>query len=172
MSCRNGHFTFVNIDHLSQRHYNLLVLSFVVHCSITVDKVLEFCKIMCNIVLTLVSFYILSQLCYFFSRNNWRCHFISWECLSPGVTDNKGLQCSSQMWLRQQSTLHWGGTLWQDQSAGVGGPNKSQPALYRLYPTVISGGTRVYYSQPWRSDSSDYKIELIPIMFKQFSELQ
>lgn len=52
MGLRDGHFTFVNIYHLSQRHCNLLVLSFVVHCSITVDKVLEFCKIMCNIVLT------------------------------------------------------------------------------------------------------------------------
>lgn len=63
MGLRNGHFTFVNIYHLSQRHCNLLVLSFVVHCSITVDKVLEFCKIMCNIVL---ASFIMSQLCFFY----------------------------------------------------------------------------------------------------------
>lgn len=91
MGLRNGHFTFVNRNHLSQRHCNLLVLSFVVHCSITVDKVLEFCKIMCNIVPTLVIFHFCHG--YFFSMNNWRCQqsFISSECLSPGLTDNKDL---------------------------------------------------------------------------------
>lgn len=46
-----------------------------------------------------------------------------------------------------------------------GGSNKSQPALNRLCPTVNSGGTWVYYSQLWRSDSSDHKIWLIPLKF-------
>lgn len=64
MGLRNGHFTFVNIYHLSQRHCNLLVLSFVVHCSITVGKVLEFCKIMCNIVLTLVIFHFVTVMLF------------------------------------------------------------------------------------------------------------
>lgn len=60
---KNGHIIFVNMYHLSQRHCNLLVLSFVVHCSITVDKVLEFRKIMCNIVPIWI---ILSWLCFYF----------------------------------------------------------------------------------------------------------
>lgn len=37
------------------------------------------------------------------------------------------------------------------------GLHESQLALYRLYPTVISGGTWVYYSWLWWSDNSDYK---------------
>lgn len=121
MGLRNGHFTLVNIYHWSQRHCNLLLLSFVVHCSITVDKVLEFCMIMCNIVLMLIFFSFCHS--YLFYINHWRCQqsLISSECLSPGLTDHKDLKCSSQMWLRQQSTLHWGGTLWQDQSAWIGG---------------------------------------------------
>lgn len=86
MGLENGHLTFVNIYHLSQRHCNLLVLSWVVHCSITVDKVLEFCMIMCNIVLTL---FICVTALFWFSTNNRRCQrsLISSECLSPGLMD-------------------------------------------------------------------------------------
>lgn len=73
MGLRSGHFTFVNIYHSSQRHCNLLVLSFVVHCSITVDKVLEFCNDYVQYCSHISTFFILSRLC-FFSINNWRCH--------------------------------------------------------------------------------------------------
>lgn len=123
----------------NQGHCNLLVLSFVVHCSITVGKVLEFCKIMCNIVLILVFFSHFVIISVYI--NNWRCQqslkFL--ECLSPGLLDQKNLKCLTKMWQRQHSTLHWGALC----DRGVGW-QKSQPALHRLCPTVIPGGTRVY----------------------------
>lgn len=105
MGLRNGHFTFVNILSLSQNHCNLRLLSFVVHCSITVDEVLEFCKIPCSIVLTLITFNLVAVLLF---ATDWRCHLsiISSECLLLGLTDHKDLKCLSQMWLRQQSTFH------------------------------------------------------------------
>lgn len=104
MGLRSGHFTFVNIYHSSQRHCNLLVLSFVVHCSITVDKVLEFCNDYVQYCSHISTFFILSRLC-FFSINKLEVSLISSACSSPGLTDDKDLQCSTRTWLRQQSTL-------------------------------------------------------------------
>lgn len=165
LGLRDGHFHLCKYISLSsQRHCNRLVLSFVVHCSITVDKVLEFCKDYVQYCSHIVHLSFLSQLCFFVLEKQTggvSSHLFTSECLSSGLTDNKDLQCSSQMWLRQRSTLHWGGSSVTGSVCSSGRSNKSQPALHRLYPTVISGGTRVYYSQLWRSDASDRKENMI-----------
>lgn len=62
-----------------------------------------------------------------------------------------------------------GGSSVTGSVCSSGRSNKSQHALHRLYPTVISGGTRVYYSQLWRSDAQTVKkIWLIPVSLWQF----
>lgn len=57
--------------------------------------------------------------------NNWRCQqsLKFFECLSPGLLDQKNLKCSTKMWQRQHSTLHWGGAL-----CDGGGGMEKEPA--------------------------------------------